>query len=257
MQPDPRWQRPPVPPVTGWWFLVPLFTCGFATPLMVLIGGSRLRSRFHQICAAGYLALIFVLCGLASVRDDGAETGFLSGLYAFSYLTLWIGGTAHTAVLQTQVRNAFFRYATQQYPPGAGPAPHHPGLTYYPQTPPAWHQSLRVDPALAAAQWRAARREEARQLQSSQPALASELMIGRPDLPGRQYDDGGLIDVNHVPADLMMRHLSIERPLAEQIVAARELHNGFTAPEELVVFCDGLTPNKLELFRDRLIFIPR
>lgn len=256
MQPDPRWQRPPVPPVTGWWFLVPLFTFGFGTPVMVLIGGARLRSRFQQICAAGYFALILVLCGLSSGRDDGAEGGIPSLLWAVTYFTLWLGGTVHTAVLQTRVRNAFFEYATQPHPPGAGPAPYHPGLTYYPQTP-SWHQSLRVDPALAAAQWRAARREEARQLQATQPALANELMIGRPDLPGRQYDDGGLIDVNHVPADLLMRHLSIERPLAEQIVTARELHNGFSSPEELVIFCDGLTPNKLELFRDRLVFTPR
>ena len=96
-----------------------------------------------------------------------------------------------------------------------------------------------------------------RQLQASQPALASELMVGRPDLPGRQYDDGGLIDVNHVSADWLQRYLTIERPLAERIVEARNRHNGFTTPDELVVYCDGLTPAKLNLFRDRLIFIPR
>ena len=32
--------------------------------------------------------------------------------------------------------------------------------------------------------------------------LARELRIGRPDLP-RQYDDGGLVDVNNVPVGVL------------------------------------------------------
>ena len=40
--------------------------------------------------------------------------------------------------------------------------------------------------------------------------LAQELKIGRPDLP-RDYDDGGLVDVNHVPAAILAARLGLAR----------------------------------------------
>ena len=50
----------------------------------------------------------------------------------------------------------------------------------------------------------------ARRLQQDNPVLAQELKIGRPDLP-RGYDDGGLVDVNHVPAAILASHLGLTR----------------------------------------------
>jgi hypothetical protein len=213
---------------------------------MVFIAGVRLRSRLQKLLAALYAAAVVVAVAFSAVNDDDTDA-----LATALFVLLWLVGTIHVAVLQNRVRERWFREAAARN----GHSGPRPGLTHYP--PPAWHHGTGVDPALAAAQWRAARRQEARQLQATQPAMASELMVGRPDLPGRQYDDGGLIDVNHVSAEWLQRYLTIERPLAERIVEARDRHNGFTTPEELVVYCDGLTPAKLELFRDRLIFIPR
>ena len=252
-----------MPPSTGWWFLVPLLTFGLGAPAMVLAGGIKLRSLTHKICAAGYFAAQLTMCAVSSATSAQNETAGWGVLVALLYFAVWFGGTVHTAVLQTRVRDQFFRmFPAQPSPsssPGPGPVPGRaaprPGLTGPPRT--AWQHGTGVDPALAAAQWRAARRQEARQLQAGEPAMAAELMIGRPDLPGRQYDDGGLVDVNHVPVEWLMRMLSLQRPVAEQIIAAREAHNGLTTPEELIVYCDGLTPAKLETFRDRLIFIPR
>jgi hypothetical protein len=48
-------------------------------------------------------------------------------------------------------------------------------------------------------------RDRARQIVSQNPELARELMIGRPDLP-RTYDDGGLIDANYAPVEVLVRH---------------------------------------------------
>ncbi|MDI6101275.1 helix-hairpin-helix domain-containing protein [Actinoplanes sp. NEAU-A12] len=276
MQPDPRasagWQQHPAPPVTGWWFIVPLVTFGLLTAPMVLAGAVKLRSRPHKILAGGYFAVLMAGCAASAATSDGTESA-AAMLVSISYFVLWIVGTVHVAILASQVRADFFRnrrpsqaWGTAAPHPGVGyhppsrqglghpPARH--GLGHYPAPRPAWAQG-RVDPALAKAQWRLARRAEARHLQATQPSIAAELMIGRPDLPGRQYDDGGLVDVNHAPAEWLMRMLSIERPLAERIVEARQLHNGFATPEELIVYCEGLTPAKLELFRDRLLFIPR
>jgi hypothetical protein len=239
MQPDPRapgyWRRAPEP--TWWWFIVPLVTFGFGTFPMVLLGARRLRSRVHTLAAYGYLVTQFGLCaGIVSAtpNTDGHYEG--SAWMAPLLLLIWVVGVAHVAVLQTRVR------AAVAYPP---PPPPHP------------MPAVEEDPALTAARWRARRREEARALQAAQPSLASELMIGRPDLPHRQYDDGGLIDVNHVTAEWMASGLQIDLEMADRIVEARTVRGGFASPDELIVYCDGITPERLALFRDRMIFVPR
>ncbi|SFF04877.1 Helix-hairpin-helix motif-containing protein [Actinoplanes philippinensis] len=229
--------------MTGWWFLVPLFTCGYGTPVMVLIAAARLRSSLHTILGVGYVAVIASLILARMIASPGYASDDENAVVGLVSLVLWIAGTIHVAALQMRVRERWFRTAARYQIPS------------YP--PPPWQHGTGVDPALAAAQWRAARRQEARELQASRPAMANELMIGRPDLPGREYDDGGLVDVNHVPADWLVRYLTIDRDLADRIVEARDLHNGFTSAEELVVYCEGLTPAKLDLFRDRLVFVPR
>jgi hypothetical protein len=47
--------------------------------------------------------------------------------------------------------------------------------------------------------------------------LARELGIGRPDLP-RQMDDGGLIDLNHVPVSVMAGLLGLSEADAAKVV---------------------------------------
>jgi hypothetical protein len=56
----------------------------------------------------------------------------------------------------------------------------------------------RADPILEAAKTRIERRAQGRHLLATQPALAKEVGVGRPDISGA--DDYGLIDVNHCPA---------------------------------------------------------
>lgn len=112
-----------------------------------------------------------------------------------------------------------------------------------------------ADPAVLAAQQRLARRKEARALLSSDPALAAELRIGRPDL-GRLYDDGGLVDINHVPAEVIARELEIPFPVAEEIVAQRTRVGGFLSTDDLVVYCQAVSPNQIAVAQDRLFFMP-
>jgi hypothetical protein len=108
---------------------------------------------------------------------------------------------------------------------------------------------------VAAAQDRLAKRVRARELLAANPALAVELRIGRPDLT-RQYEDGGLIDVNHVPAATLAAELGLPAEVAQQIVAARTRPGGLSSPDELVVYCAGMTLDGLNMIRDRLIFLP-
>ncbi|POM24204.1 Helix-hairpin-helix motif protein [Actinomadura rubteroloni] len=75
-------------------------------------------------------------------------------------------------------------------------------------------------------------RDKARELAASDPRLARELRIGRPDLP-RQYKDGGLIDVNHAPAEVLTLLPGVTAELAERIARVRAETGGFMSAEEM------------------------
>jgi len=83
------------------------------------------------------------------------------------------------------------------------------------------------------------RRQGARQITHREPALARDLRIGRPDLP-RQYDDGGLVDVNHVPEHVLTAVLGLTPEQARRIVTERQRTGGFSSIEEIAT--RGLLP---------------
>jgi hypothetical protein len=204
---------------------VPLLTFGMGAFITVLIGGLRVRSRVHIGFSAFYFLCAMWFC--VGVQYTPTNHGTVPDAVVMPFfLIAWLGGTAHTLVLQMGL--------TRQAPP--------------PPPPP--------DPAISAAAWRASRRHEARMALASNPSLAAELRIGRPDLPGRRYDDGGLVDVNHVPAACLVVELDLPPAVAECVVSERALLGGFTSPDELLVYCPGLTPERLAIVRDRLVFIP-
>jgi DNA uptake protein ComE-like DNA-binding protein len=104
-----------------------------------------------------------------------------------------------------------------------------------------------------AAKERLRRRAEARKLAFADPLLAHELGIGRPDL-GRDFDDGGLVDVNHSPADVIADLPGVGRHVAEKIVSARTELGGFASLDELSVSLD-LPPAQLDGVADRILFL--
>lgn len=106
--------------------------------------------------------------------------------------------------------------------------------------------------ALASAQARMRLRKEARELAQANPILARELRIGRPDVP-RQYDDGGLVDVNHVPAGILTSVLELTWQEATAVVETRTQIDRFTGPEELSAYAQ-LAPDRVDALRDLLWF---
>jgi len=107
--------------------------------------------------------------------------------------------------------------------------------------------------AIAMANMRRELRWKTREL-AQNVVLARDLRIGRPDLP-RQYDDGGLIDMNHVPAEVMTAIGGITPDLADHIVQIRSKVYSFSSAEEMSVVCDlppHLTPELVEY----AIFLP-
>jgi hypothetical protein len=218
-------------PSVWWWFLLPMLTLGFGACFGVFAGARRLRSRPQMYAAGGYLLVTIAYFCIGFTQPAGpklgvVDPGSLLAIAGYPFIAVnWLGGTIHTLILQ---------FIAVQRP-----------------------EPLPSDPALAVAIQRAAVRAEARRLALTNPAMAWELRIGRPDLTGRTYDDGGLVDLNHVPAGWISLSLQLPPPLAEQIVAVRERRGGFRLADELVIYCDGMTPERLAVIRDFLLFGPR
>jgi DNA uptake protein ComE-like DNA-binding protein len=110
------------------------------------------------------------------------------------------------------------------------------------------------DPRLDSARERLAQREKALALARENPQLALEAGVGRPDLPGAY--DGGLIDVNHVPVEVIATLPGFDRELARRLLAAREQVDGFTSLEDLGTVLD-LPGEKVEDLRRHVVFLPR
>jgi DNA uptake protein ComE-like DNA-binding protein len=108
------------------------------------------------------------------------------------------------------------------------------------------------DPAVEAAETRIERRAEGRHLLSSKPALAREVGVGRPDIPGAV--DYGLVDVNHCPAVALTRLPGLSNDLAARIVREREQAGGFSSVEDLGVLLD-LPPAAVVGLRDTAVFL--
>jgi hypothetical protein len=109
------------------------------------------------------------------------------------------------------------------------------------------------DPAVAAALAARARRHESRALAQRDPLLARDLRIGRPDL-GTAYDDGGLVDLNSAPPEVIARVCGIDLAAAAGIVATRCAVGWFGAVDD--VFALGNVPLPLwDRIRDRAVVI--
>lgn len=112
---------------------------------------------------------------------------------------------------------------------------------------------VQVSPILAA-RLEMQRRREALAILQRDPHLATELRIGRPDLP-RTFDDGHLVDANHVPAPFLAVVPGITPALAEKIAGVRDQVGGFSSIADLEVTLD-LPPEIVSQTQDYLIFLP-
>jgi len=175
----------------------------------------------HVAAGIGYGAL-FLVSFVGALFSDADQVGIIDVLVFLALLISWLGGTVHAAVLQRTVR------AADREP------------------------RRLVDPALVEVRYRAEKRAQARALLASNPGFAAELLIGRPDL-GRRYDDGGLVDVNNLPAATLAAELALLSGLTDQIATARDRVGGFSSADELIVYCDDMTTPRLNTIPERLV----
>ena len=154
---------------------------------------TRARTRSWKLFGLGYLGLIVAACGLVVADRDPWLT-----LGGFAIIFAWIGGFIHALT----IRSAYLR------------------LVESPE------QTL-----LEAAEARVRVRENALRLVRDDPVRAKALGVGRPDI--QLAFDGGLVDVNSAPADVIARLPHADERLAERIVTVRDRVGGFSSVRDL------------------------
>ena len=208
-----------------WWASVPVWSISFLSPVPFLVYAIIQRRRRDWAVFAGYLAAtVAVIVALGPSDSNGAATTIAGGL------VIALAGCAatHAAIL--------FR----------------PSRAVAPLSTASLSPRQRNQAAVAAAKDKLERRKQARHLVATNPALARDLKIGRPDLP-REYDDGGLVDVNHVPVGVFSSALGLTPIESRDVLAARDKLGRFGSPDELCAYTQ-LSPDRVDEIRDLMIF---
>jgi hypothetical protein len=210
------------------WASVPVWSLGFGSFVPFLAYAVSQRGRQNWAVFAGYLAATVVMCvALGLAGSNSAATAGVGG-----YIIVLAGCAAvHAAAL--------FRPGRGEPFDGGAPAP-----------PMNVRQSNRA--AVDQARDRIGRRKDARHLVDTNAALARDLMIGRPDLP-RVYDDGGLVDVNHVPGFVLGSGLGLTEDEVRDVLTARRNLGRFSSADELCAYTQ-LSPGRVDELRELMIF---
>lgn len=202
-----------------WWALSPVYTAGVVAFVPAVHAAVTLGRRELWYWAAGLVGADIVVWLLA---NGAAETAVTNAGAALA-MVVAVAGT----VLAFRVRGEVFPRRA------AGPS------------------SAFLDPAVAEALTARQRRAESMDLATRDLPLARHLRIGRPDL-SRNYDDGGLVDINHVPARIFCTHLDFSPEQARLAVAARETVGRFEGPDDLGNTTE-LDPRVVDRVRDRIV----
>jgi DNA uptake protein ComE-like DNA-binding protein len=108
--------------------------------------------------------------------------------------------------------------------------------------------------AVEAGDLRLSDREQARRLARTNPQLAQEIGIGRPDRTGGA--DAGLVDVNNASVTALLELPGVDGDLATRIIETREHIHGFSSVEDMGLVMD-LDGDLVEGLRDETVFLPR
>jgi hypothetical protein len=208
------------------WASVPIWSIGFLSFVPFLAYAVIQRRAKDWAVFAAYLAATVALIVVLSAFKSGS-----SGSSAVGGLLIVLAGCAavHAAIVFRPSRGLSSLGASMPLSP-----------------------RQRNREAVAQARSRIERRKDARHLVATNPSLARDLRIGRPDLP-REYDDGGLVDVNHVPAAVLAAPLGLSAAEVSDVLAARDKLSRFASADELCAYT-SLSPDRVDELRDLMIF---
>jgi hypothetical protein len=212
----------------AWLWAVPLFSCGFLGFIPPLVIATKVKTRPAWLWAAGF-AVADVL-GLAAVgsQPDNVET-FWTNFGVLVIVAAGIGAVFYGAIVG-------------------------PKLDWSPKMPVVTVPSYDPNPvAIAGVMAARQKRVEARAVAQRDPLMARDLRIGRPDLP-RNYDDGGLVDVNSAPTETIAKWLGLSQAQAAQVVEVRHQLGKFERVDDLLNLV-GLELTVYDQVSDRIILL--
>jgi hypothetical protein len=173
------------------------------------------RVRSRHLVVAAVVYTVLVMLGVVWPDEDIA---------AVFTTVAWLAGTAHALAFRSSVFGA--------------------------HSPP---QDTAMEAAMDAARHRRELRRQALKVATDDPGLARELGIGRPDMR-RNIDDGGLVDVNSVPAEVLMGLAGMTTEMAERVAQVREIRGPYASVDELSVFAE-LPPGLADRLAEYLLFL--
>lgn len=214
--------------------LTPWATLGLATPLAFAFATAVLRSRLIALATVVYTVAVIGMFNLDYPEDR---------LYSWCITAALLLGGVHAAIITPRLVRRLSHGRRQ---------PVLEGLTA--EIAEEERAAVANDQTLREVLRQRERRRRAREIVAADPALATELGIGRPDL-APDYDDGGLVDINAVAAAVLAQLPGFDGAMADRVVSARERFDGLSSPADLVVHAD--VPNEVaEGLADRLLFRP-
>ena len=231
-EPLPGGSAPPMPQVPAsrvgrvlrqiWWTSIPIWSLGLLSCVPFLAFAVIQHRKRDWAVFAAYLATTVALIAAVGLVNTDSGWGDAVGVLMVALATC---AAIHACIL--------FR----------------PGRD---QSPRVSADRQRNQEAMAVARSRIQRRNDARRMVQTNPVLARELRIGRPDLP-REYDDGGLVDVNRVPGAVLAAKLGLTPDEVTNVLEARDKLGRFASTDEL---CDVtvLSPRRVDELRDLMVF---
>jgi hypothetical protein len=203
MPPPAPAESPTTRRLSGILIAVTVLTCGLAAFVPAVIAAVQtnhrhLRRRFIWLAVAiGAVDIVgFFLLGTADTDAEGTPVGAASNIGVTCLLVAMVAGVITALV----ARKAAVR-----------------------------------NPAIARELDRRGLREQYRELGASDPGMARRIGVGNPNVP-RDFDDGGLVDVNLANAAVLSRYAGLTAEEAQRVVEARATLERFTSVEEVAVY---------------------
>jgi hypothetical protein len=241
------------------------------------VPGTPRLGRRATVAGIAFALLPALTCGLGTAVVFGFAALFLHGVGRRAAVTLWMSTAVYavaTVLLLLNVDAAagspaddmgvvasiilfgvgwlqalcFAPWVAMKVAGRASPA----GQDVVAEAAAAEHEALVYDPSLRLALRQRERRRLSREILATDPALGGTLAIGRPDLE-RTFVDGGLIDVNHVPAWVLAHLPGFTQAMAGRVVDARSRFDGLRSDADLVVHAD-IPAEVVDALKDILVF---
>lgn len=210
------------------WAFIPLLTCGFGAPVAFAIAVGRRRDTMTIVGLVLYSAILLAGCGSIGAYDYEETPKWATVAFNTAISLTALGATAHLLLIRSLV--------WAPIAPAAAPVP---------------VARLSNEEVLD----RARRlRAQARRTAEADPMLAKRLGVGRPDLP-RQFDDGGLVDLNHAPMRVLVTLPGVTERSARQILDRVAGTGPFASLGEVMLVVE-ISPSFEHHLREYCVFIP-